>query len=140
MTAQEKATTVRHSLAEALSICVSNNPSERSPKALQAFLDTAAMMSQTLSRKEFATVVIVTSPGPKICEIASGRVKVAVMKYLAKTQQHKADLQDMWNAIRGEMDLALSNFWADQKKSGVSQSAFVLSHIDVLAMFATSSS
>ncbi len=42
----------------------------------------------------------------------------------------------MWNAIRGEMDLALANFWADQKKSGVSQSAFVLSHIDVLAMFA----
>ncbi len=31
-----QATTVRHSLAEALSICVSNNPSERSPKVLQA--------------------------------------------------------------------------------------------------------
>ncbi len=55
------------------------------PFGPQGFLNTAVMMKQILTRKEFATLVMFTAVGPTVCESMSDKVKIALLQYLART-------------------------------------------------------
>ncbi len=55
---------------------------------------------------------------------------------IARTRQHEGEFHDLWAVVKPSMDLAAGRFWTTQKRSGISVSSFVFSHMDLLSLFA----